>query len=71
MEELYDSVRRRGLQLNLEVRNVWYDDAGYIDAQARLRDAFDPEATMNPKKILPAGARCFDFGRTIPEGAWL
>ncbi len=36
LEELYDSVRRRGLQLNLEVRNVWYDDAGYIDAQARL-----------------------------------
>jgi glycolate oxidase len=32
-----------------------------LDAQARLRDAFDPDALMNPGKILPAGSRCFDF----------
>ncbi len=42
-----------------------------LDAQARLREAFDPDATMNPKKVLPAGARCFDFGRPIPEGTWV
>ncbi len=42
-----------------------------LDAQARLREAFDPDATMNPKKVLPTGARCFDFGRPIPEGTWV
>jgi glycolate oxidase len=32
-----------------------------LDAQARLRDAFDPHGMMNPGKVLPTGARCFDF----------
>ena len=34
--ELYHSVRHCGLRLNIEVCSSWYDDAGYIDAQARL-----------------------------------
>jgi glycolate oxidase len=33
-----------------------------LDAQARLRDAFDPRGALNPGKILPAGSRCYDFG---------
>jgi len=28
-----------------------------LDAQARIRDAFDPEASLNPGKVLPNGAR--------------
>ncbi|MDJ0497703.1 MAG: FAD-linked oxidase C-terminal domain-containing protein [Acidimicrobiia bacterium] len=32
-----------------------------LDAQARLREAFDPHGRMNPGKVLPTGARCFDF----------
>ena len=32
-----------------------------LDAQARLRDAFDPTGRMNPQKVLPAGARCGDY----------
>jgi glycolate oxidase len=32
-----------------------------LDAQARLRHAFDPHGMMNPGKVLPTGARCFDF----------
>ncbi|HSF87171.1 MAG TPA: FAD-linked oxidase C-terminal domain-containing protein [Acidimicrobiia bacterium] len=36
-------------------------DAVSLDAQARLRDAFDPAGTMNPGKVLPEGSRCFDF----------
>ena len=36
LEQLYQSLAALGLQLNIEVRNTWYDDAGYIDAQARL-----------------------------------
>ncbi len=42
-----------------------------LDAQARLKEAFDPEGLFNPEKVLPHGSRCFDFGRPIPEGAWV
>jgi len=31
-----------------------------LDAQARIRDAFDPRGLMNPHKVLPSGSRCFD-----------
>ncbi|HHC08939.1 MAG TPA: FAD-binding protein [Actinobacteria bacterium] len=31
-----------------------------LDAQARLREAFDPTGRMNPGKVLPEGSRCFD-----------
>ena len=42
-----------------------------LDAQARIREAFDPDGLLNPNKILPEGSRCFDFGRPPPEGAWV
>lgn len=45
-----------------------------LDAQARLKEVFDPEGIFNPAKVLPEGSRCFDFGgvrREIPEGAWI
>ncbi|MET0627161.1 MAG: FAD-linked oxidase C-terminal domain-containing protein [Acidimicrobiia bacterium] len=41
-----------------------------LDAQARLRDAFDPSGRANPTKILPAGSRCGELQR-IPDGAWV
>jgi len=31
-----------------------------LDAQARVRDAFDAADIMNPAKVLPEGSRCFD-----------
>jgi glycolate oxidase len=31
-----------------------------LDAQARIREAFDPEGFLNPGKVLPEGSRCFD-----------
>ena len=38
-----------------------------LDAQARVREAFDPDASFNPGKVLPTGARCFDAsGRRLP-----
>jgi glycolate oxidase len=37
---------------------VFTDDD--LDAQRRIRDAFDPDRRMNPGKILPNGTRCFD-----------
>jgi len=33
-----------------------------LDAQARVKEAFDPLGSMNPDKILPQGSRCFDAG---------
>jgi glycolate oxidase len=41
-----------------------------LDAQARLREAFDPDGVANPTKILPAGSRCGDL-QTVPEGVWV
>ena len=31
-----------------------------LDAQARVKEAFDPLCSMNPGKVLPLGSRCFD-----------
>ena len=49
-----------------------------LDAQACLRSAFDPDGRMNPRKVLPDGARCGDYaaaalGRdgALPEGTWI
>lgn len=41
-----------------------------LDAQARLRDAFDPSGRANPDKVLPRGSRCGELQR-VPEGAWI
>jgi glycolate oxidase subunit GlcD len=41
-----------------------------LDAQARLRDAFDPAGRANPLKVLPRGSRCGELQR-IPDGAWV
>jgi glycolate oxidase len=45
-----------------------------LDAQARLKEVFDPKGVFNPAKVLPQGSRCFDFGgvrREVPEGTWV
>ena len=56
-----------------------------LDAQACLRQAFDPDGRMNPQKVLPDGARCGDFAvarggagmdaaeaaANLPEGTWI
>ena len=31
-----------------------------LDAQARVKESFDPLGSMNPEKVLPLGSRCFD-----------
>jgi glycolate oxidase len=42
-----------------------------LDAQARIKEAFDPDGRFNPGKVLPAGSRCFDLGAPVPPGAWV
>jgi len=41
-----------------------------LDAQARLRDAFDPDGAANPLKVLPKGSRCGELPRA-PAGTWI
>jgi glycolate oxidase len=41
-----------------------------LDAQARLRDAFDPDGCANPDKVLPRGSRCGDL-TSVPAGTWI
>jgi len=41
-----------------------------LDAQARLREAFDPEERFNPGKVLPSGSRCAEL-HDAPEGTWI
>lgn len=42
-----------------------------LDAQARVRAAFDPDAAMNPTKLLPSGSRCVDLDRALADGLWV
>jgi glycolate oxidase len=49
-----------------------------LDAQARLREAFDPDGLANPGKVLPEGSRCGDImalsaearARLVEVGTW-
>jgi glycolate oxidase len=44
-----------------------------LEAQQRLRSAFDPVGRANPAKVLPTGASCghvTSLGR-LPDGAWV
>jgi glycolate oxidase len=57
-----------GLEKRDHMRLLFSDDD--LDAQARLRDAFDPDGVANPTKVLPAGSRCGDL-QHVPEGLWV
>jgi glycolate oxidase len=48
----------------------WPDD---LDAQAKLRCAFDPHGRANPDKVLPLGASCGEVMGlgALPEGTWI
>ncbi len=41
-----------------------------LDAQARVRDAVDPDGLANPTKVLPTGSRCADL-QHVPDGVWV
>lgn len=45
--------------------------AADLEAQAWLRQSFDPAGRCNPDKVLPrGGSRCGDLA-AVPEGAWV
>jgi glycolate dehydrogenase FAD-linked subunit len=81
-EEMVAACLRRGGALSgehgigLEKRDMMRADFTELDldAQARVKEVFDPRGIFNPAKVLPEGSRCFDFGgvkRDIPHGAWV
>ena len=57
-----------GLEKRAHMPKVFGPDD--LDAQARLRDVFDPHHTCNPGKVLPAGSRCGDL-QSVPDGVWV
>ena len=48
LDVLYRELRRYGLRLAMVVRNEWYDDRGYIDAQAQLLHRYAGERGLDP-----------------------
>jgi FAD/FMN-containing dehydrogenase len=58
--------------IGLEKRDFmpWQFDDDDLDAQARLRAAFDPDGVANPHKVLPAGSGCGDL-QALPKGVWV
>jgi glycolate oxidase len=59
-----------GIGLEKREHMPWIFGPDDLDAQARLRDAFDPSGRANPQKILPRGSRCGELQR-VPDGAWI
>ncbi|MPY92023.1 MAG: FAD-binding protein [Acidimicrobiia bacterium] len=57
----------------------WQFTDADLDAQARVREAFDPDGVSNPGKVLPEGSRCGDIQalsagareKLLEEGAWV
>lgn len=68
-----------GIGLEKQPFMTWQFTAVDLDAQARLRDAFDPDGRCNPAKVLPAGSRCGDLQhlddarrrQLLDDGAWV
>jgi glycolate oxidase len=58
--------------IGLEKRDFmpWQFDEDDLDAQARLRAAFDPDGVANPHKVLPTGSGCGDL-QALPKGVWV
>jgi glycolate oxidase len=68
-----------GIGLEKQPFMGWQFTLTDLDAQARLRDAFDPDGRCNPAKVLPQGSRCGDLAHLDPhrreqllaEGSWV
>jgi glycolate oxidase len=56
-----------GIGLEKRPYMAWQFSPADLDAQARLRDAFDPDRVSNPDKVLPAGSRCGELANLSPE----
>jgi protoheme ferro-lyase/glutamyl-tRNA reductase len=59
--ELYRQVEARGCTADVTMRGVWYDDAGYVNAQARLVNEF-----ADAHDLTPDNAHLVYAARSIP-----
>ncbi|MFN0092752.1 MAG: FAD-binding oxidoreductase [Acidimicrobiales bacterium] len=67
--------------IGLEKRDFmcWQFSTADLQAQAHLREAFDPDGLANPTKVLPEGASCGDIAQLSPasqadvlaDGSWV
>ncbi len=48
MQELYSVLRGAGQNLNLTTRTTWFDELGYVSAQARMLAEFAISRRLNP-----------------------
>ncbi|MGD9751834.1 MAG: FAD-linked oxidase C-terminal domain-containing protein [Acidimicrobiia bacterium] len=68
-----------GIGLEKQPFMSWQFTAVDLDAQARLREAFDPDGRCNPAKVLPSGSRCGDLQhlsearrrKLLDDGVWV
>lgn len=58
-----------GIGLEKQPYMSWQFTPADLDAQARLRDAFDPDRVSNPDKVLPSGSRCGDIAHLSSAAA--
>lgn len=51
-QELYRALHEAGLHLGVTVRNTWYDDAGYLNAQAHRVADYAREHDLHPDNAV-------------------
>jgi oxygen-independent coproporphyrinogen-3 oxidase len=52
LDDLYRHLATLGRQLHLTVRTAWFDDVGYVDAQARLVHRLVTERELDPRESM-------------------
>ncbi|MHC4948997.1 MAG: ferrochelatase [Planctomycetota bacterium] len=52
MAQVYDHLRNGGRELSVTVRGTWYDDVGYVDAQARLIHRCAERLELDPDRCV-------------------
>jgi protoporphyrin/coproporphyrin ferrochelatase len=52
VQELYSVLKRAGAHINVTARTSWYDDAGYVNAQAGLIADYAAEQGLSPDNAI-------------------
>jgi ferrochelatase len=73
VREFYRQLKRHKCRIDVTMRSIWYDDAGYINAQARLIHEYATSKGLTPENThlvysahsLPAS--CLERGDPYPQ----
>ncbi len=52
LRELYGALHRGSHRLNVTTRNIWYDDGGYVYAQAKLIAEYAKQHQLTPENTI-------------------